>query len=84
MAPLEKEKWRDIPVIDDMLDWIPTMSMPSRRVPMRSAMVKKWLLIIVDAQEVLDESSDKWASDRLGTLIVMGYVEESLVSTGFG
>lgn len=36
--------------------------------------------IIVDAQEVLDESSDKWASERLGTLIVMGYVEESLVS----
>ena len=40
--------------------------------------------IIIDAQEVLDESSDKWANERLSTLIVMGYVEESLVSRVFG
>jgi hypothetical protein len=40
--------------------------------------------IIIDAQEVLDETADKWANERLCTLIVMGYVEESLVSRVFG
>ncbi|KAJ3523564.1 hypothetical protein NMY22_g11382 [Coprinellus aureogranulatus] len=33
--------------------------------------------IVVDVSEVLDETSSRWVNERLGTLIVMGYVEES-------
>lgn len=33
----------------------------------------------VDVSEVLDESSSQWANERLGAVVVVGYVEESVV-----
>jgi hypothetical protein len=36
--------------------------------------------VVVDVREVLDESSSQWVNERLGTVMVVGYVEESPVS----
>ena len=36
--------------------------------------------VAVDVSEVLDESSSQWVNERLGALVVVGYVEESAVS----
>ena len=36
--------------------------------------------LIVDVQDVLDETSNAWATERLGPVLVMGYVEEPAVS----
>jgi hypothetical protein len=34
----------------------------------------------VDVSGVLDESSSQWVNERLGAVVVVGYVEESAVS----